>query len=256
MNPSRTRANSKIIVQSSESRPYETVSPKLVEIQISEKFSGDIDGDSPARALQVQRDDKSASMVSMQRFSGTLNGRHGAFVLQGTETVENGRINATWFVVPGSGTGDLRGLRGEGGFKGDFGKGSDGWLDYWFEWSDSIKNQYIHRPHRRSPSARTCSCQRNKMQRNILLEMVRQNQFTSHFSFDRVTEEKASLRLNDQTASIGFIYRHVGETIMTSAITESWLNEDTECFKTSSKTVLKKIGWNQSILLSLALFPE
>jgi hypothetical protein len=133
MNPSRTRANSKIIVQSSEARLYETVSPKLVEIQISEKFSGDIDGDSPARALQVQRDDKSASMVSMQRFSGTLNGRHGAFVLQGTETVENGRINATWFVVPGSGTGDLRGLRGEGGFKGDFGKGSDGWLDYWFE---------------------------------------------------------------------------------------------------------------------------
>jgi hypothetical protein len=59
------------------------------------------------------------------------------------------------------------------------------------------------------------------MQRNILLEMVRQNQFTSHFSFDRVTEEKASLRLNDQTASIGFIYRHVGETIMTSAIAES-----------------------------------
>jgi len=25
------------------------------------------------------------------------------------------------------------GLRGEGGFEGDFGKGSDGWLDYWFE---------------------------------------------------------------------------------------------------------------------------
>ena len=30
-------------------------------------------------------------------------------------------------------TGDLSGLRGEGGFEGDFGKGSDGTLDYWFE---------------------------------------------------------------------------------------------------------------------------
>jgi len=37
------------------------------------------------------------------------------------------------FNGPGSGTGDLSGLRGEGGFEGGFGKGSDGWLDYWFE---------------------------------------------------------------------------------------------------------------------------
>lgn len=37
------------------------------------------------------------------------------------------------FVVPASGTGELSGLRGEGGFEGDFGKGSDGWLDYWFD---------------------------------------------------------------------------------------------------------------------------
>jgi hypothetical protein len=29
------------------------------------------------------------------------------------------------------------------------------------------------------------------MQKEILLEMVKQNQFTSHFSFDRVTEENA-----------------------------------------------------------------
>ena len=47
--------------------------------------------------------------------------------------VDNGKIKATWFVVPGSGTGDLSGLRGEGGFQGEFGKGSDGTLDYWFE---------------------------------------------------------------------------------------------------------------------------
>jgi uncharacterized damage-inducible protein DinB len=51
------------------------------------------------------------------------------------------------------------------------------------------------------------------MQKDVLLEMVKQSQFTSHFSFDKVTEENANLRLNDQTASIGFIYRHIGETI-------------------------------------------
>jgi hypothetical protein len=38
------------------------------------------------------------------------------------QIVENGKIKATWFVVPGSGTGDLSGLRGEGDFEGQFGK--------------------------------------------------------------------------------------------------------------------------------------
>jgi len=69
----------------------------------------------------------------MQRFRGKLGRRHGTFVLQGQEIVENGKIKATWFVVPGSGTGDLSGLRGEDGFEGGFGKGSEGTLDYWFE---------------------------------------------------------------------------------------------------------------------------
>jgi hypothetical protein len=73
-----------------------------------------------------------ACLVSMQRFHGKLRGRQGTFVLQGSE-IENGKIRVTWFVVPGSGTGDLSGLRGEGGFEGQFGKGSDGTLEYWFE---------------------------------------------------------------------------------------------------------------------------
>lgn len=51
------------------------------------------------------------------------------------------------------------------------------------------------------------------MQKEVLLEMLKQNEFTSHFSLDRVNEETASLRLNDKTASIGFIYRHIGETM-------------------------------------------
>ena len=130
----RAHAKSKITVQSSEAKPYDqTASPTLMEIHINETFTGDIDGESTVRALQVQRDEKSASLVSMQRFRGKLGGRQGTFVLQGSETVENGKIKATWFVVPGSGTGDLSGLRGEGGFEGNFGKGSDGRLDYWFE---------------------------------------------------------------------------------------------------------------------------
>ena len=132
--PTHARAKAKITVQSSEAKPYdETTSPALMEIRLSETFTGDIDGESPVRALQVLRNDRSACLVSVQRFHGKLGGRQGTFVLQGSETVENGKIKATWFVVPGSGTGDLSGLRGEGSFEGGFGKGSEGTLDYWFE---------------------------------------------------------------------------------------------------------------------------
>jgi hypothetical protein len=135
MNPrTRTRAEAKISVRSSEAKPYDQAeSPALMEVRLSETFTGDIEGESPVRALQVLRDDKSASLVSVQRFRGKLHGREGTFVLQGLEIVENGRIKATWFVVPGSGTGELSRLRGEGGFEGQFGKGSVGTLDYWFE---------------------------------------------------------------------------------------------------------------------------
>ena len=130
----RTHAVAKVNVQSSEANPFDqTTAPALMEINITETFTGDLNGESTVRALQVQRDDRSASMVSVQRFRGKLGGRMGSFVLQGSEIVGNGKIKATWFVVPGSGTGDLSGLRGDGGFEGQFGKASEATLDYWFE---------------------------------------------------------------------------------------------------------------------------
>jgi hypothetical protein len=130
----RTRAEATIAVQSSEAKAYdETARPALAELYLNETFAGDIEGDSTVRALQIRHEDRSASMVSVQRVRGKLCGRQGTFVLQGSEVIENGKIKATWFVVPRSGTGELAGLRGEGGFEGDFGKGSRGTLDFWFE---------------------------------------------------------------------------------------------------------------------------
>jgi uncharacterized damage-inducible protein DinB len=36
---------------------------------------------------------------------------------------------------------------------------------------------------------------------------------TSDYSFTRITNENAGMRLNPKAASIGFIYRHIGETM-------------------------------------------
>ena len=79
------------------------------------------------------KSDGTIDLPASSACSGSAENLTDVRVLQGRETVENGKITAKWFVVPGSGTGDLSGLRGEGGFAGHFGKGSDATLDYWFE---------------------------------------------------------------------------------------------------------------------------
>jgi uncharacterized damage-inducible protein DinB len=51
------------------------------------------------------------------------------------------------------------------------------------------------------------------MEKAFLRNILEQNKMTSSYSFDRISNENASLRLNKQAASIGFIYRHIGETM-------------------------------------------
>ena len=55
----------------------------------------------------------------------------------------------------------------------------------------------------------------NSIQKDMLSEMLRQNKFTSSFCFNQVNEENIHFRLNEKTASVGFIYRHIGEIMNT-----------------------------------------
>jgi uncharacterized damage-inducible protein DinB len=51
------------------------------------------------------------------------------------------------------------------------------------------------------------------MEKEFLRNILVQNKMTSSFSFNRVSDENAGLKLNSQTASVGFIFRHTGETM-------------------------------------------
>ena len=51
------------------------------------------------------------------------------------------------------------------------------------------------------------------MEKEFLKNILEQNKLTSSFSFNRVSNENAGLRLNDRAASVGFIFRHIGETM-------------------------------------------
>jgi len=100
---------------------------------VEESFSGDIAGGGVVEFLQAGRADGSASFVGIERVTGTIAGRSGTFLLQDAGTVERQVVSGDWFVIPGSGTGELAGLRGEGGFSANLGEGAQVHLDYWFE---------------------------------------------------------------------------------------------------------------------------
>ena len=51
------------------------------------------------------------------------------------------------------------------------------------------------------------------MQKEILREMLAQNKTTCSFAFEKITDENTALRLNQEAASVGFIFRHIGETV-------------------------------------------
>lgn len=50
-------------------------------------------------------------------------------------------------------------------------------------------------------------------QQILLQQLIQQNQLTCGFAFAQVNAENVTWRLNDSTASIGFIYKHIGETM-------------------------------------------
>lgn len=49
------------------------------------------------------------------------------------------------------------------------------------------------------------------MTKDILKDLIAQNRKTCDFTFNEITQENSTLRLNNDTASVGFIYRHIGE---------------------------------------------
>ena len=130
-----TRANAVITVHKYEPVAYEEPAegPVLSRIHVEEAFNGDIEGDGVVEFLQASRPDGSASFVGIERVTGSVAGRNGTFLLQDVGTVENNTVSGDWFVVPGSGTGGLTGLRGQGGFRANLGEGADVHLEYWFE---------------------------------------------------------------------------------------------------------------------------
>lgn len=112
-------ASGAITIESWDEAPYaeEEGTTKLTRASVKHAFTGDIEGRGAYEALMAYPPDGGpASFTSLLAISGRLAGRSGSFVVQGSGTYAEGTATESWTVVPGSGTDELRGLRGSGGY--------------------------------------------------------------------------------------------------------------------------------------------
>ena len=111
-----THAQGKFDIASWDEEPFVEIDDarKLTRAVVTQRFSGDIEGDGSVQWLMFYRTDGTADFVGMQHVDGALGDRKGSFVLETTGTFDGSKAAADWTVVDGSGTGDLEGLQGTG----------------------------------------------------------------------------------------------------------------------------------------------
>ena len=129
------QANITFSIKSWDEKPYNEMegAPKLTRAMVTRSYQGDIEGEGKAEYLMMYRADGTASFTGLERVTGSISGRSGSFVLQHSGVFENGIAKVKLSVVPGSGTDDLKGLKGEGGFNAGHQPPWVMTLDYGFE---------------------------------------------------------------------------------------------------------------------------
>jgi Protein of unknown function (DUF3224) len=94
--------------------PYsESEGSEFSRVHISRTFSGDLEGASTAELL-IAKSEGGGGYVGHDRITGSLAGKSGGFVFQHTGLMGPEGVTNTGTIVPGSGTGELDGITGDG----------------------------------------------------------------------------------------------------------------------------------------------
>jgi hypothetical protein len=112
----KKRADARFAITSWDEKPFSEGQdlPRLTRATVTKTFTGAFEGEGRVEYLMMYRADGSATFVGLERLTGRIEGKPGTFVLQRTGVFENGQAKESYSVVPDSGTGELKGLRGEG----------------------------------------------------------------------------------------------------------------------------------------------
>ena len=93
--------------------PSEVKGPKMMRISVVTRYEGELEADGQLEYLMSSDESDKSTMVGLEKVTGKLAGKSGSFVLQHIG-IFDGDVKVKWSVVPGSGTGELRGLRANG----------------------------------------------------------------------------------------------------------------------------------------------
>jgi hypothetical protein len=109
-------ANARFAITKWDEKPYSEGQdrPRLTRASVTKTYTGDIEGEGQVEYLMMYRSDGSATFVGLERVVGRIGGKTGTFVLQRTGVFEGGQAKESYSVIPGSATGDLQQLRGDG----------------------------------------------------------------------------------------------------------------------------------------------
>jgi Protein of unknown function (DUF3224) len=103
---------------------------KLTRAEVEQSFSGDVAGEGLAQWLMSYRKDGTARFVGLQRVTGVIGDRRGAFVLETVGDFDGAEARWTATVIPGSGSADLEDLSGSGSFRAPHGSTAEFQLEY------------------------------------------------------------------------------------------------------------------------------
>jgi hypothetical protein len=84
----------------------------IQRMSVEKTWRGDLDGTSVGEMLATGSAEGSGVYVAVERVTGKLAGREGAFALHHTGVMERGKPSLTITIVPDSGTGELAGISG------------------------------------------------------------------------------------------------------------------------------------------------
>ena len=104
--------------------------PRLTRAHVTKSFHGELTGTGNLLYVMTHLEGGSASFTGFEKVVGSLGGRRGSFVLRHAGTYDGAAARAAYEVVPGSGTGELAGLSGTGGFSAGHAEEHDMTLDY------------------------------------------------------------------------------------------------------------------------------
>lgn len=108
--------------------------PQIKNANGIDLYHGDLEAEAKWSGVVVYKANGTGSFTSMQNITGKVDGRSGSFVLQvNGSTDETGMTKGVLSIVPGSQTGDLTTLNGNGNFQFQYGGESSYTLDCTFE---------------------------------------------------------------------------------------------------------------------------